>query len=73
MRLTAPWSGSAATRRSRTGSSTAAIALGSSALRAVASGALDLANSRYRRVSVGVDLLRPPALFPNMTRPQRAA
>ena len=43
------------------------IALGSSALRAVASGALDLAGSRYRRVNVGLDLLRPPALFPNMT------
>ena len=43
------------------------IALGSSALRAVASGALDLAGSRYRRVSVGMDLLKPPALFPNMT------
>ena len=29
-------------------------------------GAVDLGSSRYRRVSVGVDLLQPPALFPNM-------
>ncbi|MBA3525456.1 MAG: translocation/assembly module TamB, partial [Sphingomonas sp.] len=42
------------------------VALGSQALRAVASGAVDLAQRRYRKVSVGVDLLRPPALFPNM-------
>ncbi|HEY8593178.1 MAG TPA: translocation/assembly module TamB domain-containing protein [Sphingomicrobium sp.] len=36
-------------------------------LRAVARGAVDLANNRYRGVRLGVDLLRPPALFPNMT------
>jgi len=43
------------------------ITLGSPALRAAASGVLDLAQSRYRKVRVGLDLLRPPALFPNMT------
>ncbi|MBA2635484.1 MAG: translocation/assembly module TamB, partial [Sphingomonas sp.] len=42
------------------------IALGSTALRAVASGAIDLGRGRYRGVSAGVDLLRPPALLPNM-------
>ncbi|HEX6218467.1 MAG TPA: translocation/assembly module TamB, partial [Sphingomicrobium sp.] len=43
------------------------LTLGSPSLRAVAAGQLDLAENRYRRVRVGVDLLRPPALFPNMT------
>jgi translocation and assembly module TamB len=36
-------------------------------LRAVAKGALDLANNRYRGMRLGIDLLKPPALFPNMT------
>jgi translocation and assembly module TamB len=36
-------------------------------LRAVAKGALDLANNRYRGMRLGIDLLEPPALFPNMT------
>ena len=36
-------------------------------LRAVAKGAVDLANNRYRGMRLGVDLLKPPALFPNMT------
>ena len=40
---------------------------GSSAMRAVAKGAIDLAENRYRDVRLGVDLLRPSALFPNMT------
>ncbi len=43
------------------------LVLGSGSLRAVASGALDLAGNRFRSVSIGLDLLRPPALFPNMT------
>jgi len=43
------------------------LAISSAALRAVARGALDLAGNRYRDVRLGVDLLRPPALFPNMT------
>ena len=43
------------------------VTLASQSLRAVAKGVLDLANNRYRGVQVGVDLLRPPALFPNMT------
>ena len=43
------------------------LTLGSPSLRAVAAGRIDLATSAYRRVRVGVDLLRPPALFPNMT------
>ncbi|HET7604487.1 MAG TPA: translocation/assembly module TamB domain-containing protein [Sphingomicrobium sp.] len=36
-------------------------------LRAVAKGSLDLANNRYRDMRLGIDLLKPPALFPNMT------
>ncbi|HEX6741651.1 MAG TPA: translocation/assembly module TamB domain-containing protein [Sphingomicrobium sp.] len=43
------------------------LALGSPALRAVARGAVDLGGNRYRGVRLGVDLLKPPALFPNMT------
>lgn len=43
------------------------LVLASGALRAVASGTLDLAGNRYRSVRLGVDLLRPQALFPNMT------
>jgi translocation and assembly module TamB len=39
----------------------------SGALNAVARGAVDLAGSRYRAVRVGVDILRPQALFGNMT------
>ncbi len=36
-------------------------------LRAVARGALNLGTNRYRGMRVGVDLLKPSALFPNMT------
>ncbi|HLO19249.1 MAG TPA: translocation/assembly module TamB domain-containing protein [Sphingomicrobium sp.] len=36
-------------------------------LRAVAKGALDLANNRYQGVRVGIDLVKTKALFPNMT------
>src|SRR6185369_14374189 len=36
-------------------------------LRAVAKGTLDLAQNRYRHMRLGIDLLKPPALFPNMT------
>ena len=43
------------------------LALASPSLRAVARGAIDLAEGRYDKVSLGADLLRPPALFPNMT------
>ena len=43
------------------------LRLGSSALRAVARGAVDLGANRYRDLRIGVDLLRPPALFKNMT------
>ena len=43
------------------------VALVSPSLRAVASGAYDFADGRYDEVSLGVDLLRPPALFPNMS------
>jgi translocation and assembly module TamB len=39
----------------------------SPAIRAVARGAIDLADNRFRAVRLGIDLLRPPALFPNMT------
>jgi len=43
------------------------LTLGSAALRAVASGAVDLAEGRYRTMRLGLDLLRPQALFANMT------
>lgn len=36
-------------------------------LRAIARGGVDLANSRYRKMQLGIDLLKPPALFTNMT------
>ena len=36
-------------------------------LRAVARGALDLANNRFQAMRLGVDLLKPAALFANMT------
>ena len=41
-------------------------------LRAVARGALDLAGNRFRGMRLGIDLLKPPALFPNMTGKSRA-
>jgi translocation and assembly module TamB len=43
------------------------LAASSPQLRAVARGALDLANNRYRDMRLGIDLVRPSALFPNMT------
>ncbi|HET9335763.1 MAG TPA: translocation/assembly module TamB domain-containing protein [Sphingomicrobium sp.] len=43
------------------------LALTSPSLRAIASGAFDLGQGRYDEVSLGVDLLRPQALFPNMS------
>ncbi len=43
------------------------LAVGSAALRAVAKGAIDLNESRYRELRLGIDLMKPPALFPNMT------
>ena len=43
------------------------LTLGSAALRAVASGAIDFAQGRYRDMRLGIDLLRPPVLFTNMT------
>ena len=46
---------------------TGQLAVGSGTLRAVASGSLDLAEGRYRSLRLGLDLLRPPALFTNMT------
>jgi translocation and assembly module TamB len=42
------------------------LTIGSVSLRAVASGAVDLGEGAYRDLSLGLDLLRPPALFPNM-------
>jgi translocation and assembly module TamB len=36
-------------------------------LRAVAKGTIDLAANRYRGLRLGIDLLKPPALFKNMT------
>jgi translocation and assembly module TamB len=43
------------------------LSLRSSALRAEAKGAVDLARSSFDDVRIGADLLRPAALFPNMT------
>ncbi|HKC03042.1 MAG TPA: translocation/assembly module TamB domain-containing protein, partial [Sphingomicrobium sp.] len=43
------------------------LTMGSPALRAVAKGTVDLGNNRYRGVRLGVDLLKPAALFPNMS------
>ncbi|MFL6759696.1 translocation/assembly module TamB domain-containing protein [Sphingomonas sp.] len=36
-------------------------------LRAAAKGTLDLGGNRYRALRLGIDLLKPPALFTNMT------
>lgn len=43
------------------------LAAGSPELRAVARGTIDLANNYYRGMRLGIDLLKPPALFTNMT------
>ncbi|WP_037500950.1 translocation/assembly module TamB domain-containing protein [Sphingomonas jaspsi] len=43
------------------------LALASPSLRVVARGAVDLAAGAYRGLRLGLDLLRPPALFRNMT------
>jgi translocation and assembly module TamB len=43
------------------------LVLGSGALRAVASGSLDLARNRFGTVRIGLDLLKPAALFTNMS------
>jgi translocation and assembly module TamB len=43
------------------------LTVGSAALRAVAKGSIDLGENRYRDLRLGIDLLKPPALFPDMT------
>jgi translocation and assembly module TamB len=43
------------------------LSLRSAAMRVEAAGTLDLARRAYRNVRIGADLLRPPALFTNMT------
>jgi translocation and assembly module TamB len=43
------------------------VQLASPALRLAAAGTIDLANSSFGAVRIDADLLRPPALFPNMT------
>ena len=43
------------------------LRLASPSLRAVARGRIDLADGAYRKLRMGIDLLRPPALFKNMT------
>ena len=48
------------------------LTIGSAELRAVARGALDLASNRFKAMRLGVDLLKPPALFRNMTGTKRA-
>lgn len=44
-----------------------AFSASSPELRAVARGTLDLGANRYRGMRLGIDLLKPPALFRNMT------
>ncbi len=43
------------------------VRLSTPSLRAVARGAIDLGANEYRNVRMGVDLLKPAALFPNMS------
>jgi translocation and assembly module TamB len=43
------------------------LAIGSPELRAVARGALDLASNEFKAMRLGIDLIKPPALFRNMT------
>ena len=43
------------------------LTAGSPELRAVAKGTVDLANNRFHSMRLGVDLVKPPALFTNMT------
>ncbi|MFL6733503.1 MAG: translocation/assembly module TamB domain-containing protein [Sphingomicrobium sp.] len=43
------------------------LSLSSTALRAVARGGVDLSANRFRKVRLGIDLLKPSALFPNMS------
>jgi translocation and assembly module TamB len=43
------------------------LAAASPEIRAVAKGTIDLANNRYRAMRLGIDLLKPPSLFTNMT------
>ena len=43
------------------------LAAASPEIRAVARGALDLAGNRFRAMRLGIDLIKPPALFTNMT------
>nr|WP_294849288.1 translocation/assembly module TamB [uncultured Sphingomonas sp.] len=46
------------------------IALASSSIRAISRGAVDFGQNQYRQVRLGIDLLRPSALFPNMSGQQ---
>src|SRR6185312_16207426 len=43
------------------------LSASSAELRAVAKGTIDLAHNSYRGMRLGIDLLKPPALFTNMT------
>jgi translocation and assembly module TamB len=45
----------------------ARLSLRSPSLKVEGAGTIDLAASRFRNLRLGADLLRPPALFPNMT------
>jgi translocation and assembly module TamB len=67
MRLTAPVVRVSGTATLKDRILNGQVTMGTSALRIATRGSLDLANNRYRSVRIGVDLLRPPALFPNMT------
>jgi translocation and assembly module TamB len=43
------------------------LSIASPELRAVAKGTIDLGANRYRGLRLGIDLIKPPALFKNMT------
>jgi translocation and assembly module TamB len=43
------------------------LSLRSAAMKVETAGTLDLARSGFRGIRIGADLLRPPAMFPNMT------
>nr|WP_246359873.1 translocation/assembly module TamB domain-containing protein [Stakelama sediminis] len=66
-RLTAPMVRVLASARLKNRRLTGKVDLRSAALKLNATGTLDLAASAYRNVRIRADLLRPSALFPNMT------
>lgn len=66
-RLTAPRIGVAAQATFADRRLNGRLSLRTSALRVESTGVIDLGTSSFDGVRIGVDLLRPPALFPNMS------